>query len=132
MNKTFTQDDIDQRLGSFRVFTQNDADDVLRSEGEITEIVSGGTLAEFMDTVTLFFQMLKDYFAGIYKEVPVGTIAAIIGSLAYVLCPADLVPDFIPVVGGLDDAAVIAGCISLTKYDVQKYKEFKERKGVEA
>ena len=118
MNTTFTQDDIDQKLGSFRDFRQNDADDVLRNEGEITKLMSGGALAEFMDTVPLFFQMLKDYFSGKYKEVPVRTIAAIIGSLAYVLCPVDLVSDFIPVVGYLDDAAVITTTIP-TKREIQ-------------
>ena len=108
-------------------FSQSDADKVLRNEGKITKIMGNKSLAEFLDAAKLFFLMLKDYFSGIYKEIPVGTIAAIIGSLAYVLCPVDLIPDFIPFVGYLDDAAVFAACIKLTKYDVQKYKEFKEK-----
>jgi uncharacterized membrane protein YkvA (DUF1232 family) len=40
--------------------------------------------------------MLRDVFTGIYKKVPVGTIAAIIGTLLYVLSPIDLIPDFLP------------------------------------
>ncbi len=109
-----------------KTFSQGDAEKVLRNEGKITKIMGNRSLAEFLDTTKLFFQMLKDYFSGAYREIPVGTIAAIIGSLAYVLCPVDLIPDFIPFVGYLDDAAVIAGCIKMTTYDVQKYKEFKE------
>lgn len=35
--------------------------------------------------------------------------------------------DFIPFVGLMDDAAVISECINLAKYDIQKYKAFKER-----
>ncbi len=127
MNDNYNQNDIDEKLNSFKTFTDDDADNVLKNEKKIMKIVSNETLAEFLDTVTLFFEMLKDYFSGKYREVPVGTIAAILGSLAYVLCPVDLIPDFIVGVGYLDDAAIITGCISLTKYDVQKYKEFKKR-----
>lgn len=59
--------------------------------------------------------MLKDFFTRKYTEVPVGTIMAIAGSLLYVLSPIDIIPDFIPVVGFLDDAGVIAACINFEK-----------------
>ena len=52
--------------------------------------------------------MLGDVFTGKYKKVPVGTIAAIVGTLLYVLSPIDFIPDFMPVVGYLDDAAMLA------------------------
>ena len=53
---------------------------------------------------------------------PKGTVAAIIGTLLYVLSPADLIPDVIPVVGYLDDAAVLALCLKFAKHDVDEYK----------
>ena len=33
--------------------------------------------------------------------------------MAYLLCPFDLVPDFIPIVGYIDDIAVIARLIGI-------------------
>ena len=53
---------------------------------------------------------------------PRGTVAAIVGSLLYVLSPVDLIPDMIPVVGYLDDAAVLALCLKFVKHDVDEYK----------
>ena len=38
----------------------------------------------------------------------VGTVAAIVCTLLYVLSQVDLIPEFIPVVGFLDDAAMLA------------------------
>ena len=70
--------------------------------------------------------MLGDVFTGKYKKVPVGTIAAIVGTLLYVLSPIDLIPDFIPVIGYLDDAAMLALCLNFTKYDVEEYKKDKK------
>ena len=58
-----------------------------------------------------------------YKKLPVGTIAAIVGTLLYVLSPVDLIPDFIPGIGYLDDAAVLALCLNFTRFDVEEYKK---------
>jgi uncharacterized membrane protein YkvA (DUF1232 family) len=45
--------------------------------------------------------------------------------LAYVLLPDDVIPDFFPGIGKVDDAAVIAACIVLIRKDLQKYKTWK-------
>ena len=52
--------------------------------------------------------MLGEVFTGKYKKVPVGTIAAIVGTLLYVLSPIDFIPDFMSVVGYLDNVAMLA------------------------
>ena len=54
---------------------------------------------------------------GCYKPGP-GTLAAVAGALLYFLMVMDLVPDFIPVVGWLDDASVAAAAISFLGLDV--------------
>ena len=128
MGNTFNEKDIKDTFDSFSSYTQEDAKKVLSNESEIRHAFDHGPLLEFLDTAGLYFQMIKDYFRGEYKEVPVGTIAAVIGTLLYVLAPVDLIPDFIPVVGYLDDAAVFAMCLRFTEYDLEKYKRFKEER----
>ncbi|GEM_PF-2055869 len=56
---------------------------------------------------------------GCYKP-GAGTIAAVAGALLYFLMVVDLVPDFIPIVGWLDDASVAMAAISLLGLDVDE------------
>ena len=92
------------------------------NEKDVEKIMSNGTLSKFMRDVKLYFKMLSDVFSRRYTRVPKGTVAAIVGTLLYVLSPVDVIPDVIPVVGYLDDAAVLALCLKFAKHDVDEYK----------
>ena len=54
----------------------------------------------------VIFQMLLDAAKGNYRMRLFTTIALVL-SLLYILFPFDLIPDFIPIAGWLDDGAVI-------------------------
>lgn len=83
------------------------------------------TLSKYLDDVTLYFQMLKDFFSGRYKNIPIGSIATIIGTLLYVLSPIDLIPDVLP--GGFfDDLGILIACLNFTKFDVDEYIKSKD------
>jgi uncharacterized membrane protein YkvA (DUF1232 family) len=69
--------------------------------------------------------LVRDYAAGRYRETPYWAIAAVALALLYVLNPADLFPDFIPGLGYLDDAAVIAFCLKLVEKDLEKYQQWR-------
>lgn len=120
------EEKLNNKFNSFKNgFTQEDAEKVMENMGKIEQIMQNKTLRKFLDDVKLYFQMLGDVFTGKYKKVPTGTVAAIVGTLLYVLSPVDLLPDFLP--GGfVDDAGIIGLCLTFTKYDVEQYKKFKE------
>lgn len=120
------EEKLNNKFNSFKNgFTQEDAEKVMENMGKIEQIMQNKTLRKFLDDVKLYFQMLGDVFTGKYKKVPAGTVAAIVGTLLYVLSPVDLLPDFLP--GGfVDDAGIIGLCLTFTKYDVEQYKKFKE------
>ena len=105
--------------------TDEDVEDVLRNRGKAEKKMHAGVLQEYWEDVQTFFQMLGDYWNGCYREVPFATIAAIVGALAYLICPIDVIPDFIPVIGLVDDAAVIAICLKLVRTDIAAYRAWK-------
>lgn len=108
--------------------TEEDLQKVLARQAEIEKKFSGdGPLGKFMGDVKLFFAIIQDYVKGNYKAVPFWTIAAIVTALLYVLSPIDLVPDFIPGLGYLDDAVVVAACLSMVQQDLHAYKEWKKQ-----
>lgn len=118
---------VNEKFNSFKKksYSEDDMNKVFENEDKIMGKMKDKNLAGFIEDVKIFFLMLKDFFTRKYTEVPVGTIMAIAGSLLYVLAPIDIIPDFIPVVGFLDDAGVIAACMNFVKVDIEKYKQFK-------
>lgn len=86
---------------------------------------SAGPLGRFIADVKLLISIVKDYYNGSYREIPYWAITAIVFALLYVLNPIDLIPDFIPVVGYVDDAAVVALCLLMVEQELHKYKNWK-------
>ena len=76
--------------------------------------------------VKLLVSMIRDYVSGAYREVPFGTIAAVAAAILYLVSPFDAIPDFIPVIGYIDDAAVIALCLRMAHNDIEEYRAWKQ------
>ncbi len=83
---------------------------------------------KYLSDVPVLISLVKAYVDKEYIDIPIGTIIAIVGALIYVLSPIDLIPDAIPVIGYIDDAAVLAFAYKLVHDDVTEYKEWKEAK----
>ena len=46
--------------------------------------------------------------------------------MAYLVSPLDIIPDFLPIVGFVDDATVFALVVSSFQSDLNAYKEWKK------
>ncbi|QKG54000.1 YkvA family protein [Hymenobacter sp. BRD67] len=88
-----------------------------------------GTLAhEAWETIQSLFRLIKLSAAGEYTGVPTTTVVAAVAVLIYFLSPIDLIPDFIPVVGLLDDMALIAWFSTSIKHELDKFHEWEAAK----
>jgi uncharacterized membrane protein YkvA (DUF1232 family) len=104
----------------------DDVNNVLGKEDEIKKLFKRvKVLAKYFNDLCETFELLRDRITGAYKEIPWRTIAALTGALIYVLSPIDLILDFIPGIGFLDDALVIGLAIKLAQPDLEKYREWK-------
>lgn len=106
--------------------TAADADAVLAGEKHIRRKAATGALAALVEDIGAMLSLVKDYVTGEYREIPWWIIASIIAALLYVLNPIDAVPDYIPWLGLLDDAAVVSGCVGMAKKDLERYKAWKQ------
>ena len=103
---------------------KDELDDFLyRLEQKIKEMPLVG---EEFAVIPIMISLIKHYVEGKYTTVPYGTILAIMSALIYVLSPVDIIPDFIPFVGHLDDVAVMALCLSMVKTDIEAYDEWRQ------
>lgn len=88
-----------------------------------------GTLAhEAWETLQSLFRLIKLSAAGEYTGVPTTTVVAAVAVLIYFLSPIDLIPDFIPVVGLLDDMALVAWFSTSIKHELDKFHEWEATK----
>ncbi len=106
--------------------TQKDIQKVIsRSEELQRKFSARGPLARFVEDGKLLMSIVKDYWAGAYRQVPYGVIASSVFTLIYVLNPFDMVPDVLPLIGQLDDVAVLGACLLMIEHDLQTYKDWK-------
>jgi uncharacterized membrane protein YkvA (DUF1232 family) len=107
--------------------TEKDVEKVINKSEEIKRKFSTkGPLARFIEDGQLLITIVKDYWSGAYRQIPYGAIASIVFTLIYVLNPFDLVPDMLPLIGQLDDVAVMGACLMLVEQDLHKYKNWKQ------
>jgi uncharacterized membrane protein YkvA (DUF1232 family) len=78
-------------------------------------------IKDLKDLYAIFVDSIK----GKYKLHP--AIAGIIGGgLLYFIVPLDLIPDYIPIAGLLDDFAVLAAIINSLQDELAAYRKFKD------
>ncbi|MCK4294613.1 MAG: DUF1232 domain-containing protein [Planctomycetes bacterium] len=85
-------------------------------------------LKKIWDGLWALIRLVRAWLTGKYRDVPLKTILLAIAAIIYFLNPFDVIPDFIPVVGYVDDAAVIAYAINSIRGDLDKFLEWEASK----
>lgn len=75
--------------------------------------------------------MLTDYWTKKYTTLPFGAISAIVVGLLYLVSPFDVIFDFIPFVGYIDDAFILTLALKIIGQDLEKYRVWKRSHKVE-
>lgn len=88
-----------------------------------------GTLAhEAWETLQSLFRLIKLSISGEYTELPATTVVGAVAVLIYFMSPIDLIPDFIPVLGLLDDMALVAWFSTSIKHELDKFHAWEQAK----
>ncbi len=111
-----------------RKVTSRDLETVVQRSDEIEKrFRNWGPLQRFLDDGRLLIDAIRDYWTGRYRRFPLGTVGAIAFTLLYVFDPLDIIPDVLPIIGQLDDAAVVAGCLFLVENDLRLYALWRQQ-----
>ncbi len=75
-----------------------------------------------------FIHLVRSWASGEYKDIPWKTIISVIGALIYLVNPFDLIPDWIPIVGYLDDVGIISFVAISVQSDLEKFRSWEKAK----
>ena len=82
----------------------------------------------YLADVPRMIALLKDYIQKDYTDIPKKSLIFIVAALLYLVNPKDIIPDKYIGIGLIDDAAVIAACIALTRSDLDAYNAWQDKK----
>lgn len=107
---------------------EKDVTKVIKKSGKIMDKAKKldlNILSKLFNQVKLTIEMLKDYRAKSYSDIPWRTISLITVALLYFWNPFDVIPDLLPVLGFTDDAIAFASIFKAIQTDLQKYAVWK-------
>jgi uncharacterized membrane protein YkvA (DUF1232 family) len=84
----------------------------------------GSQLGTIRDDLPVLLRLGRAWARGEYRRIPWKSAVLLVAGLLYFLAPLDAIPDFIPVLGFLDDAAVIAYVLRAIRADVRAFEEW--------
>src|SRR5688572_9538345 len=82
-------------------------------------------MQKLVNQVRLLLDLADDYATGRYRAVSWLSLAVAVVAALFFISPADVIPDWLPVVGQLDDMAAIAIALKVLKRDLIKYCQFR-------
>lgn len=84
----------------------------------------GSIAHEVWENLQTLSRLIKASVSGDYHGVPTSTLIGGVAVFLYFLTPIDFVPDFIPVVGLLDDVSLLAWFMTSIKEEIEKFAEW--------
>jgi uncharacterized membrane protein YkvA (DUF1232 family) len=107
--------------------TYEDVEKVVKQSSKIWSKLHTVKFDSYLEDGKIMLSLIKDFWKKDYTSIPWYALTAIVFSLLYVLNPMDLSPDFIPIVGYLDDVTVLSFALTLVKKDLSAYKNWKSK-----
>ena len=117
-----------------------EAQELLRNPSKVDELLvtieeklRGIPLAgDLLGDVPLMIAMVKSYITKQYTNVSVKVIASMVASFLYLVKKKDLIADNIPIVGHVDDIAVLGAALKFCGPELQAFKAWRDGGSVNA
>lgn len=98
---------------------------LLRTEEKFKSVPKYGERLKYIPECIL---LLRSYYRGEYTDISRPELILIFAALIYFVSPLDIIPDFVPVLGFLDDIAVNVIVVGWCEKDINKYLEWLNNK----
>jgi uncharacterized membrane protein YkvA (DUF1232 family) len=128
MDKNQLADIVVRQSGRAQEFlrSQQRTLDVLKNATHKMQGLRGPAGRVFGD-LRVLIRMVRSSVSGAYGRMPKKSLIAAMAGLLYFVNPFDIVPDVLPMIGYLDDAAVISFVWRSLQDDVQEFLDWEQK-----
>lgn len=85
---------------------------------------------QMQDQTLAMLRMLRSWYAREYEGFSKETVLSLIASVIYIVNPIDFIPDFIPVIGKMDDRWVIRHMVKKLNVEIQRFMAWEVEQGL--
>jgi uncharacterized membrane protein YkvA (DUF1232 family) len=115
-----------RRAAAERIAADRDRTDRLLETSRTKSERNAGVLRSVWADFWTLWRFVRAWRDGAYQTVPWKSIVVAIAGLFYFLDPIDIIPDFIPVLGYVDDSVVLAFVAKAIHSDLEKFREWEK------
>ena len=83
-------------------------------------------LRAVLGDLSTLLRLARAYATRAYRDISGKSMLYVVGALLYFLSPVDVIPDFLPGVGYLDDIAVISAAVQAVRGDLDAFRAWEE------
>ncbi len=136
MDKEFTDEQLKEQLEK----RATQAEELLKDEDKMERFLERferklkkvPAVGNKLSNLPVLVSLIRAYVKKDYRDLPIGSIIAIVGALIYFVSLIDILPDPIPIFGYVDDVAVFGFVLKMVEDDVTEYKEWQKKNGKRA
>lgn len=82
------------------------------------------SLQKLKHQVNTLNRMIRAYSNGSYRHIPWKNMLMVTAGIIYFVTPLDFIPDFIPVIGYLDDLTILMWVFNSIKESIEEFEEW--------
>ena len=83
-----------------------------------------GPFADMWPYLLAMIRLLRAYYTKAYREIPSRRFLIVISAMIYFVSPLDVIPDWIPVLGYIDDALIVGLALKTVRDDLDAFMEW--------
>ena len=84
-------------------------------------VIPRGPFADTWPYLMAMIRLLRDYHRAEYRDISEPNLLTIIAAILYFVSPFDVIPDWVPVLGHIDDAFVISLALKSVRADLDTF-----------
>jgi uncharacterized membrane protein YkvA (DUF1232 family) len=88
-------------------------------------------LQKVWDDLLTLTRLLRAWARSEYTTVPWKTLVAVVAALVYFINPFDLIPDFLPTLGLVDDVTLVGLVVASISEDLARFREWEAEQGAD-